>query len=478
MKFKVIGHSCMYAETSGPSILVDPWLIGSCYWRSWWHYPPVPDPPEAELLSADYVYLTHHHFDHFHFPSMRKIHRDAHILVPKFGVPTLADEVRNLGFHEVMELPHGQVVQLAPGVRVASYQNGPDDSAFVIADGDKVLVDINDGKIRGRTLKKIREEFGTPTFVLKSYSFAQAYPVCYTADDPADLELITRDTYIDDWMLTMDVLQPKYAVPFGSMVSFLHPQSRHLNPDLVIPSEVVDAYKRHRPDSVTEALVMDPGDSWSSETGFDLAGIDWYTDKQKHLDELQAKVQPKLDAQAAAEEGVTLDYATFAAYFTKFMHAFPPGVLGRFALKRPVVFTVPSSPLPFWVLDFKRRAVYRLSEAPPDTASIISVDEAILADAIEKRLMHLVHGSMRISVHVKAGGAGDDLTFWGLLVPWELGYAPIHKSVGPRLAGVTWRRRDEWLEYVDSLRGGGGSLFERLSDRFATPSEVAHPNGR
>lgn len=478
MKFKVIGHSCMYAETSGPSILVDPWLIGSCYWRSWWHYPPVPDPPDAELLSADYVYLTHHHFDHFHFPSMRKIHRDAHVLVPKFGVPTLAEEVRNLGFHEVMELPHGQVVQLAPGVRVASYQNGPDDSAFVIADGDTVLVDINDGKIRGRTLRKIREEFGQATFVLKSYSFAQAYPVCYTADDPADLELITRDTYIDDWMLTMDVLEPRYAVPFGSMVSFLHPQSRHLNPDLVIPSEVVDAFRRHRPDAPTEALVMDPGDSWSSESGFDLAGIDWYTDKQKHLDELATRMQPKLDAQAEAEAGVTLDYATFAAYFAKFMHAFPPGLLGRFALKRPVVFTVRSSPLPYWVLDFKRRAVYRLSEPPPDTASIISVDEAILADAIEKRLMHLVHGSMRISVHVKAGGAGDDLTFWGLLVPWELGYTPLHKSIGTRLAGVTWRRRDEWLEYLDSLRGGGGSLFERLSDRFATPSEVAHPNGK
>ena len=76
----------------------------------------------------------------------------AHVLVPKFGVPTLAEEVRNLGFDEVMELPHAQVVQLAPGVRVASYQNGPDDSVFVVADGEHVLVDINDGKIRGRTL--------------------------------------------------------------------------------------------------------------------------------------------------------------------------------------------------------------------------------------------------------------------------------------------------------------------------------------
>ena len=55
---------------------------------------------------------------------MRRIDRDAHVLVPKFGVPTLAEEVRDLGFGEVMELPHAQVVQLAPGVRVASYQNG------------------------------------------------------------------------------------------------------------------------------------------------------------------------------------------------------------------------------------------------------------------------------------------------------------------------------------------------------------------
>ena len=85
-------------------------------------------------------------------------------------------------------------------MRVASYQYGTDDTVFVIADGDDVLVDINDSKIRGRALQQLRDEFGRPTFVFKSYSFAQAYPACYTADDPADLELITRDSYIDDWV--------------------------------------------------------------------------------------------------------------------------------------------------------------------------------------------------------------------------------------------------------------------------------------
>jgi len=156
------------------------------------------------------------------------------------------------------------------------------------------------------------------------------------------------------------------------------------------------------------------------------------------------------------------------------MRAFPPGVIGRFALRRPVVFHVPSSPLPSWVLDFRRGAVYRLSSPPPDTASIVTVDEAVLADAIAKRLMHVVHGSMRISVHLRPGGAGDDLTFWGLLVPWELGYVPLTGSLRPRLFEVTWRRRSEWLEWVDSLRASReASLFERLASRFTTTTERA-----
>jgi hypothetical protein len=396
------------------------------------------------------------------------------VLVPKFGVDTLAGEVRNLGFDEVMELPHAQLVQLAPGVRVASYQNGPDDSVFVVGDGEHVLVDINDGKIRGRTLQRILHDFGRPTFVFKSYSFAQAYPVLYTADDPADLTLIDRDTYLDDWVRVVDELAPRYGVPFGSMVAFLHPESRAVNEHLVAPGEVVEAFRTQRPQSTTEAVQMDPGDSWSSDTGFARGGVDWYVDRARHLDELAAQVAPKVAAQTEAEQGITLDYATFADYFDGFMRAFPHGVLGRFALRRPVVFHVPSSPLPYWVLDFKRRAVYRLSAPPPDTASIVTVNEAVLADAIAKRLVHVVHGSMRIRVHLRAGGAGDDLTFWGLVVPWELGYLPLHRAARIRLAEVTWRRRLEWFEWGDAMRAGsGGTLFERVSGRLGTGAAQA-----
>ena len=62
MRVTVIGHSCLRVETRAGTILVDPWLFGSCYWRSWWHFPPSQEPDE-EMLRPDWIYFTHHHFD-------------------------------------------------------------------------------------------------------------------------------------------------------------------------------------------------------------------------------------------------------------------------------------------------------------------------------------------------------------------------------------------------------------------------------
>ena len=470
MRFTVIGHSCLYIETSAGTILVDPWLFGSCYWRSWWHYPPTPE-PEPEWLAPDYVYLTHHHFDHFHFPSMRQIDHGAHVLVPEFGIDVLAGEVRSLGFDEVMELPHAQVLQLGERVRVASYQYGTDDSVFVVADGDEVLVDINDSKIRGRALEQLRAEFGRPTFVFKSYSFAQAYPACYTADDPADLGLLTRDSYLDDWVGVVTELAPRYAVPFGSMVAFLHPESRQVNRFLVPPGDVVSTFRerarrarapkrcrwipaidgvRRRVSSAAPSTGTPTANSVSTSS---LAACSRASTRRRPPNR-----EPRSTSRPSPQ------------YFTDFMHAFPRGVVGRLTVRRPVVFEVPSSPLPFWVLDFPRRAVYRLSQPPPGTASIVRVNEAMLSDAIDKHLVHVVHGSMRIAIHLRPGGAGDDITFWALLVPWELGYVPVKESVSRRLAEVVWRRRREWLDWGAALRGGSGGLFDRLSGRFTTSS--------
>jgi UDP-MurNAc hydroxylase len=470
VRFTVIGHACLRIETSGPTILVDPWLFGSCYWRSWWHFPAEAD-PTPELLSPDVVYLTHHHFDHFHYPSMRRVGKDAEVLCARFGVDVMGGEVRELGFRKVTELPHGEVRELAPGVRVASYQYGFDDTAFVVADGDTVLADLNDCKIRGRALRQITRDFGSVTFMLKTHSWAQSYPHLYEAEDPEDLTLLKRQTYLDEFIDSARTLKPAYAVPFANMVAFLHPESWPMNAEMITPDEVQEAFDAAPGLEGTELVAMSPGDSWSDEGGFEMSGTPWWADRLTRMEKMAAAIAPKLAETAAAEAEATLDWPTFQSYLEGFLRGVPRPAL-RVLLKRPIVFHVADDDEPYWVVDGRRRKVWRQATPPADRANLIQVAPAVLADAIEKRILHFVHGGMRIRVSLRPGGVNEDLAFWGLLMIWEIGYLPARHLATPRFLNAAWRRRREALDSLGILRGTGSPL-KRLSEGFATNTDDA-----
>jgi UDP-MurNAc hydroxylase len=475
MRFTVIGHSTLFVEAGPTTVLVDPWLSGSCYWRSWWLFP-----PSAELdpawLRPEHVYLTHHHFDHFHYPTLRRIDKRAHMLIPRFGVDVMPGELHALGFDDVRELQHGERVTIAPGVDVASYQYGFDDSAFVVAHEGTVLVDLNDCKMRGRSLARIVRDFGNPTFLFKTYSWAQAYPRCYDAEDPADLELISRDTYIDDFVATARALRPRYAVPFGSMVAFLHPESMSVNDAVVTPVDVANRCAKTGELPGSDVVVMAPGDSWSSETGFDIADVDWYTERAQHVAALARSVKDRVEAQSAAEAERTLTFDAFAGYFQQFLDALPP-LSTRAMLKRPIAFHVASDSQPYWIVDFKHRRVVRACEPPSDVASVIAVAEGVLADAIDKRLVNFIHISMRLRTRVAPGGTSDDLAFWGVLAIWEIGYLPARRLLNRRFLEVLWRRRREAVDIAAALRGRG-SVLTRMSTTFTPSREPAAARAR
>jgi hypothetical protein len=137
-------------------------------------------------------------------------------------------------------------------------------------------------------------------------------------------------------------------------------------------------------------------------------------------------------------------------------------------LKRPVVFEVPSSAEPYWVVDFLARRVRREAEPPAGRASLVQVSEAVLADAIDKSILHFVHGSMRIHVQLRSGGVNEDLAFWGMLMVWEIGYLPMTRMLTPRFVAALIRRRREAYDALAGLGGGEGSPLERLAGGFAS----------
>ena len=85
MKIRTLGHASLLLvdNEDNPILLTDPWLIGSCYWRSWWlqNYPSEND--WEDINKVKYCYITHEHPDHFHTASIRKIKNKPHFLSPK-----------------------------------------------------------------------------------------------------------------------------------------------------------------------------------------------------------------------------------------------------------------------------------------------------------------------------------------------------------------------------------------------------------
>ncbi len=470
MRFTVIGHSTLFVETSGPTILVDPWFGGSCYWRSWWHYPPNGDIDPA-WLRPDFLYITHDHFDHFHYPSVRRLDRSTKVLVPRFGVDFMDAEFRRLGFDDVTELPHGRTHRLSEDVTVASFQYGFDDSLFVVRDGDTTIWDVNDCKIRGRSLRKVAARFGRPAVALKSHSFAEGYPNCYVSEDPADVSLVTRQTFVQDFCSAIDEIEPRYAVPFASMVGFLHPESMRCNEFLVTPPEVKAAYESLRPGSSTEVVTMAPGDSWDSEHGFTVADFDWYADRDAHLAELADLAEPALARARHEESERSLTFAEFQAFFEGFVRALPP-FTGRYAIKRPIVFRCwDVEDAPYWVVDVRAKRVYEAATPPEETATVTKIDRGVLADSIANSIVHYVHISMRFQTDVTPGCVGDDLAFWGLLYFYELGYLPARRLLRPRMMRAAWRRRTEFLQAARAAIGGRGSFADRMAEMLASQED-------
>ena len=117
MRFEILSHAGLLVENGNTKLICDPWLIGSCYWRSWWNYPPV-SKEIIDSLNPDYICLTHIHWDHFHGPSLRLFSRKTPVIVPKGHYAKMRGDLRKMGFTNVVELKHGESISLSNEIKL------------------------------------------------------------------------------------------------------------------------------------------------------------------------------------------------------------------------------------------------------------------------------------------------------------------------------------------------------------------------
>lgn len=442
MRFKILSHAGMLVEAGGIKLVSDPWILGSSYWRSWWNYPtPAPCPFEE----VSHIYLTHLHWDHFHGPSLRKFPRSTTILVPEAPTTRLMEDIVDFGFQKVVELPHGKTVSLASNFRVTSYQFGlaTIDSILIVDDGNTTLANLNDCKIAGLPLRQVLKRHPHIDFMFRSHSSASPYPFCIEAEDKSDLRYRTNKDYVADFVITAQLLKPRYAVPFASNHCFLHKETWELNETIVNPFDVKRFYDQHKIDG-TECVVMVAGDSWHDKDGFTLvASQDVFTERQRHLEEYARDVAPVLESYYRKEDLARLSFKSFEAYFKKFMDSLP--WFSHLVFKAVVVFELQGQPGTFWVLDFGTKRVFEAKESLPDYALRIRVHPAVLRDCVQRRMLAVFFPSKRLRIEMRKGKVKDFFVLDQVIELYEYMFIPLRNMLSVRFI-KNWLRR--WREIL------------------------------
>jgi UDP-MurNAc hydroxylase len=452
MQFTTVSHACMSIRNGGVELLIDPWIIGSCYWRSWWNFPE-PDKQLLDSLKPDYVYLTHLHWDHFHGPSLQRFARSTKLLVPK--VPTtrrMVEDLEYLGFHDVVEVDHGHTIELGGRLTLTSFQWGPSsDSAVVVSDGKTTILDANDCKSFGLCLRQITKRFPDIDFVLRSHSNASAIPYCIEGYGASDLGAFRKpQAYIEEFARFAFAVNARYAIPFASNHIYLHRDTIKYN-RLAVRADTVADYanaEAERLGARTETVLMPSGSTWDDHEGFACVAFS-YDNTETYVSDALRRNAAKLEAYYEEEVAAQPNHDAFRDYFSEFLRSLPPRLLYRPKLK--VVFEITGGDTStLWMVDLEGRRLDLELEKSPDDAIVIRTPTRILNDCCQIRMFATWTPSKRMSIRLPEHDSISQLmTFFLLLDLFEHRMLPLRNNLSPR--AITGRLR-RWREAADAAK--------------------------
>lgn len=233
MELQTLGHASILLrdDAKNPLLLTDPWLIGSCYWRSWWlqNYPG--QLQMEEIQRTKYCYITHEHPDHFHTASIRKLNKQTKFLSPELPQENIAKFLKGNGL-DAEFVKSFQWKEIHSNVKILSIPLFNDDSALLIDTPNAFIVNLNDSKPRTKQLWQLLKFMdkhcnGKNRILLSSYSPASI--VNSFIRNAERVSMKGKKDYVDYISKNCQLMKIDFYMPFASQVIFKRSDSSWAN---------------------------------------------------------------------------------------------------------------------------------------------------------------------------------------------------------------------------------------------------------
>jgi UDP-MurNAc hydroxylase len=455
MFFQILSHASLLVRSRDKTLLTDPWLVGSCYWRSWWNFPSV----KAELIESlqpDFIYITHVHWDHFHGPSLKRFSRCTPIIVPLERSRRTKRDLNAMGFTNVIEVPHAKSVTLNDDFKITSYQFSHwGDSAVVIEAEGVTMLNANDAKFMGLPLAQILKSHKRFDFAFRSHSSANDR-ICYHGTDEGDVKSHDEDPtmYAHSFFKFMEKVKPRYAVPFASNHCYLHKDVYHLNKMIETPVRVMQYIASVGGLSKSDLKVMVSGDSWDSEKGFDIENNTWFSDRETHIERYLEQNKDKLDVHYALEEKTRLHFDDVEKYFRCFLDVVPR-ILKRSFKNKPIILCAKyGGGTDHFKVDIYNGEISQIdkSDLLPDSIQF-ETTALILQNAMSRNMFSHIGISKRVVYKSRHEDASHIRKFNELLAAYEYEALPLRQLVSWRTGRLYLKRWREVFLYAQLITG-------------------------
>ncbi len=228
MKFQFIGNAAgIFHGSNGTKILCDPWVVDGVFEGSWYHYPPLKTKLD-DLQDVDAIYVSHIHPDHydqrnFDFP------KNLPIIILDEGPNFLKKNLITRGYENIISVKDDETIifkefkltlykPFVGHIFEESLLGNLIDSALVLENKEKVVVNFNDNTPDVKACEKILKKFKKIDLALVNYNAAGPYPSCFEnlnkQEKKSEHDRILKRNF--DYLCdVIPVLNPEIVLPFA-----------------------------------------------------------------------------------------------------------------------------------------------------------------------------------------------------------------------------------------------------------------------